>query len=80
MAGLRAGPRAWMIAGLLTAAPGVVVRFGQGAQVGSQVLGGGQGVGVVFAEGPAAAVQGVLVKVAGGLHFTQGAQVGGQVM
>jgi hypothetical protein len=39
------------------------------AQVGGQVAGGAQGVGVVLAEDPAAAVQGVLVQVAGGLRL-----------
>ena len=48
------------------------------AQVGGQVSGGGQGVGVVLAQDPALAVQGVLVQVAGGLHFAQLAQVDGE--
>ena len=35
---------------------------------------------MVLAEDPAAAVQGVLVQVAGGLYLAQGTQVGGQVI
>ena len=64
----------------MTIASAVVVGPGPGAQVGSQVIGGGQGVGVVLAQDSAAAVQGVLVQVAGGPYLAQGAQVGGQVL
>src|SRR3974377_96648 len=60
-------------------ASGVIVPLGQGAQVGGQVFRGGQGVGVVLAQDPAAAVQGVLAQVAGGLQVAQRPQVGGQV-
>ena len=34
----------------LPTASGVIIRLGQGAQVGGQVIRGGQGVGVVLAE------------------------------
>jgi len=50
----------------------------QQAQVGGEVAGGDQGVGVVGAQHPAVAVEGVLVQVAGGLHLPRRAQdIGG---
>jgi hypothetical protein len=51
-----------------------IIHHTQLAQVGGQVVRGAQGVGVVFAQYPAAAVQGVLVQVPGRLHLTQLAQ------
>src|SRR5215472_12833105 len=62
----------------VTASWGIIC-LAQFAQVGGQVGGGGQGVGVVLAQHAAAAVEGVLVQVPGGLHVAQFAQVGGQV-
>src|SRR5262245_30026547 len=56
-----------------------IVRLAERAQVGGEVAGGGQGVGVVVAEDAAAPVQGVLVQVAGGLVVAERAQVGGEV-
>ena len=44
-----------------------IVCFAQRAQVGGQVARGGRCVGVVLAEDTAAAVEGVLVQVPGGL-------------
>ena len=55
----------------------IIVCSAQGAQVRGQVVRGGQGAGVVFAQYPALAVQGVLVQVPGGLYLTQRAQVVG---
>jgi len=46
-------------------ASGVIIRLAQGAQVDDQVSRGAQGAGVVLAQDPAAAVQGVLGQVAG---------------
>ena len=69
-----AGLRACVIAVLVMAASGVLVRLAEGAQVGGQVVGGGQGGGVILAEDPAATAQGVLSQVAGGLHLLDGAQ------
>ncbi len=43
------------------------IRLAQGTQVSGQVAGRAQGIGVVLAEHPALAVQGVLVQVAGRL-------------
>ncbi len=45
------------------------------AQVDGQALRGKQGIGVVFAQHTAAAVQGVLVQVPGRLHLTELAKV-----
>ena len=56
----------------------VIIRFAQHAQVGGQGIRRVQGAGVVFAQDPAAPVQGVLVQLARGLHLAQLAQVGGQ--
>src|SRR5262249_5328627 len=56
-----------------------IICLGQRAQVGGEIGGGGQRVGVVLAQDAAAAVEGVLVQVAGGLELAQRAQVGGQV-
>src|SRR5690348_17936820 len=44
------------------------------AEVGGEVACGGDGVGMVGAQHPAAAVQGVLLQVPGGLHLPQPAQ------
>jgi hypothetical protein len=52
----------------------------QGAQVGGQVMRGGQGGGMVPAQDLAQAVQGVLVQVAGRPDLAQLAQVKGQVI
>ena len=52
---------------------GLIISLPQRAQVAGEAGGGGEGVGVVFAQDPAAPVQGVLVQVAG-----DHAQVGGE--
>src|SRR5215475_13009221 len=52
----------------------------QRAQVGGEVVGGVEGVGVVLAEGVAAAGEGVLVQVAGGGVLAEEAQVDGEVV
>jgi len=57
------------------AASRLIVGLAQRAQVQGQVVRGDQGAGVVLAQHPAAAVQGVLVQVPGRLHLTQRAQV-----
>ena len=49
-------------------------------QVNGEAIGGGQGAGVVVAQDPAPAAEGVLVQVAGGLHLPQRAQVVGEVI
>ena len=59
---------------------GAIICLAQLAQVGGQAGGGGQGVGVVVAQDAAAAVEGVVVQVAGGLDLAERAQVGGQVV
>ena len=45
-----------------------------------EVIGGCQGIGVVGAQDPAVAVQGVLVQVASGLDLAQLAQADGQIV
>ena len=61
---------------------GVPHLFGlaQFAQVGGEVVGRGEGVGVVVAQHPAAPGQGVLVECAGLLILAQRAQIGGEVV
>ena len=56
------------------------LHLAQVAQAVREVMRGCQGGGVVLAQDPAAAVQGVLGQVAGGPEIAQGAQVGGQVL
>jgi DNA-binding SARP family transcriptional activator len=56
-----------------------IICLAERAQVGGQVGGGGEGVGVVVAQDAAAAVEGVVVQVVGGLHLAQRAQIDGQV-
>jgi hypothetical protein len=51
-----------------------ITGLAQGLQVGREVVRRVQGVGVIVAEHPAAASQGVLVQVAGRLMFPLGAQ------
>src|SRR5690242_17845008 len=63
----------------VTASWGIIC-LTQFAQVDREVGGGGQGVGVVVAQHPAAAVEGVLVQIPGSLHLAQRAQVDGQVV
>ena len=46
-----------------------IVCLAERAQVDGEVVGGVQGVGVVVAQDAAAAVEGVLVQVAGGLDL-----------
>ena len=55
-----------------------IVGLAQLAQVDSQVASGVQGVRVILAQDPAAAVQGVLVQIPRGPHLAQLAQVVGQ--
>ena len=76
----RSGQRTGMIAVGLTIASAVVVGPGPGAQDRCQVDGGVQGVGVVLAQDPAAAVQGVLGQVTRGRNLAQGAQGGSEVI
>src|SRR2546421_69078 len=52
-----------------------IICLAQRAQVDGQVAGGGQGVGVVLAQDGAAAVEGVLIQVPGGLYSAEFAQV-----
>ena len=52
--------------------------FPKRLQVDGEVAGRGEGVGVVVAEDPAAAGEGVLVEVAGLLVLAQLTQVGGE--
>src|SRR5215472_6810727 len=58
---------------------GFVTGFLQRAQVFGEVAGGPQSLGVVVAQDVAAAVEGVLVQVAGGLQVPELEQVGGEV-
>jgi hypothetical protein len=60
------------VSGAITSLPQQAPAFGE-------VAGGAQGVGVVGAQHPALAVQGVLVQLAGRLHLPQIPQIGGEV-
>ena len=50
------------------------------AQVDGEVIGGSQGVRVVFAQDPATSVEAVLVQLAGGLHLPQRTQVDARLL
>ena len=67
--GFGKGPAGVRVASPSRTASGVIIGFGQGEQVGGKVSRRNRGVGVVFAQDPALAVQDVLVQVAGGLHL-----------
>src|SRR5690348_17434948 len=52
-----------------------IICLAKRAQVGGEVGGGGQGVGVVMAQDAAAPVEGVVVQVVGGRDVAERAQV-----
>ena len=65
--------------GVLVEGAGLLV-LAQRVQVDGEVVGRGEGVGVVVAQDPAAAGEGVLVEGAGLLVLAQRVQVGGEVV